>query len=212
MSLGTLTIVTDASPKPHKFIWPPKPVSEAELGAPAQPEYWKPQPRREPPVIEMRPAAATNALRAAAPPRTAVAATPVDLPHPWSWRRQIETAWFGLTRATLAERAHDADWSPDPASAYCSKCGNSVGLHEQTADGCRTCRGKRLPWSRFIRLGEYHGLIREVVHEVKFTRWQRVVSAAQKEHVQDWLLKHYPVKTQAAAPPAPARRRQSSAS
>jgi len=44
------------------------------------------------------------------------------------------------------------------------------------------------------------------------TRWQRVVSAAQKEHVQDWLLKHYPVKTQAAAAPAPTKRRTSSAS
>jgi ComF family protein len=161
--------------KPHKFIWPPKPLSEAELGAPAEREYWKNQPRREAPVIETRPAAADDALRTAAPQPTAVTARPADgLWHPWSWRRQIESVWFGLTRATLTERAQDADWSPDLPSAYCSKCGNSIGLHEETNEGCRICRNKRLPWSRFVRLGEYHGLIREVVHEVKFTRWRRV--------------------------------------
>jgi predicted amidophosphoribosyltransferase len=158
-----------------KFIWPPKQVSEADLGAPSEPGYWKRQPRREPPVVETRPAAAADAMQAVSVRPVVSAARPEDGPwHPWSWRRQIEGVWFGLTRATLAERAADEDWRPDPPSAYCSKCASSVGLHEETAEGCRICRGKRLPWSRFVRLGEYQGLIREVVHEVKFTRWRRV--------------------------------------
>jgi predicted amidophosphoribosyltransferase len=47
-------------------------------------------------------------------------------------------------------------------------------LHEETPDGCRVCLGKRLPWTRFVRLGEYHGLVRDVVHEMKFTAWRRL--------------------------------------
>jgi hypothetical protein len=37
------------------------------------------------------------------------------------------------------------------------------------------------------------------------TRWTRVVPAAQRENVQQWLLKNYPVVTEA---PAPARRKK----
>jgi hypothetical protein len=37
------------------------------------------------------------------------------------------------------------------------------------------------------------------------TRWTRVVPAAQREHVQQWLLKNYPVVVEA---PTPARRKK----
>ena len=37
------------------------------------------------------------------------------------------------------------------------------------------------------------------------TRWTRVVPAAQRENVQQWLLKNYPVVAEA---PTPARRRK----
>src|SRR5262249_57547446 len=82
--------------------------------------------------------------------------------------------WWGGKGASLAEGAADEGWAPDPPELYCSRCGGSVGLHEETAEGCRVCLGKRLPWTRFVRLGEYHGLVRDVVHEVKFTAWRRL--------------------------------------
>jgi predicted amidophosphoribosyltransferase len=91
-----------------------------------------------------------------------------------SWWRTIETVWLGLTRASLAERAVDEGWMPDPLSAYCWRCATSVGAHEAIAEGCPACRERRLPWSRAVRLGEYTGLVREVVHEVKFTAWRRL--------------------------------------
>jgi predicted amidophosphoribosyltransferase len=40
--------------------------------------------------------------------------------------------------------------------------------------GCPACRGKHLPWERFVRLGEYDGLLRRVVCETKFTAWRRL--------------------------------------
>jgi predicted amidophosphoribosyltransferase len=155
-------------PPSGKFIWPPKPLSEAEAGAPTDPRYWKRQGAGPTAVAASEPAAkASIDLSPTAPPILA--------PHaPWSVLRQIETAWLGLTRASFTERAADEGWTPDPPSLYCSKCGGSTGLHEQTEEGCRVCRGKRLPWSRFVRLGEYHGLVRDVIHEVKFTAWRRL--------------------------------------
>ena len=65
-------------------------------------------------------------------------------------------------------------WSPDPPSAYCPRCATSVGLHEADAEGCTRCRGRRLAWLRAVRLGEYTGLVRDVVHEVKFSAWRRL--------------------------------------
>jgi len=41
---------------------------------------------------------------------------------------------------------------------------------------CPACRGKRLPWARAVRLGEYDGLLRDAIHEVKFTRWRTLGS------------------------------------
>jgi predicted amidophosphoribosyltransferase len=42
------------------------------------------------------------------------------------------------------------------------------------AAGCTACRRQRLPWERTVRLGEYDGLLRDLVHEVKFTAWRQL--------------------------------------
>lgn len=45
------------------------------------------------------------------------------------------------------------------------------------------------------------------------TRWQRVVNAAQKEGIHDWLRKNFPPQTAPpAAPPAPKAARKAAAS
>jgi predicted amidophosphoribosyltransferase len=81
-----------------------------------------------------------------------------------------------MTRAPWPARAAVEGWTPDDASAYCPRCATTVGAYEITEkDGspvCQACADKRLPWTRAIRLGEYNGLLREAIHEVKFTRWR----------------------------------------
>lgn len=145
-----------------KFIWPPSESSTAEPSA-------SPLPRAVPPA----PAAAQSP--ASDGPR-------IIEPKP-KWRailHDIERTWLDVTTPTLKERLMLASWSPDPPTAYCPTCGSSVGPHEVTdihgRPSCQTCRGKRLPWDRTIRLGEYNGLLRDVVHETKFTGWRAVGS------------------------------------
>lgn len=40
--------------------------------------------------------------------------------------------------------------------------------------GCGACECKRLPWARVVRLGDYTGLLRRAVHELKFHKWRPV--------------------------------------
>ncbi len=89
----------------------------------------------------------------------------------------IEIAWFGVVRRSFAARARDEGWAPDGADAYCGRCGETVGPHE--ADGmdapggpqCPACRAKRLAWDRFVRVGEYRGILRDAVQDLKYTAW-----------------------------------------
>ncbi len=88
--------------------------------------------------------------------------------------RRIETTFFGLTRPTFADRAADAGWRPDLPDAYCPRCAGSAGPHECDGEGCRACRGEKVGWDRAVRLGLYEGLLRECIHEVKFSAWRRL--------------------------------------
>ncbi len=118
------------------------------------------------------------------PPRPAPDAAPAapalgtpslrEGPSPPSFLRSIERTWLGLTTPPLAERIAQAGWAPDEPHLYCPRCGHNVGPHEADDTGCSRCRAKRFPWDRLIRLGEYSGLLRECVQEVKFTRWRRL--------------------------------------
>jgi len=157
--------------RPDQPQAPIDPNSESSGPPRPQPFLWPPQPTRPP-------AAASSP---ATPPATYVG---VGLPPPRFPRlaaaiAQIEETWLGVTSPTLSDRAVEASWNPDSASSYCPRCGLSVGTYEAldpldaaipSDAGCRECRGKPLPWDRFVRLGIYTGLLREVVLEVKFSR------------------------------------------
>lgn len=134
----------DESAGDRRFVWPPKAATR--------------------PVIA--PAAEVPAL---AQPRA---------PHPdTSLRgvmRELERTWLGLTSAPFEERIAVAEWGPDPIASYCRRCGSTVGPHEADDIGCPACRARKLPWERMVRLGEFTGLLRDMVHEVKFTRWRRL--------------------------------------
>ncbi len=86
----------------------------------------------------------------------------------------IERTWFGLDTPPLRVRMAEAEWAPDGPLGYCRRCGATVGMHEADDTGCGTCRRRKLPWERMVRLGAFSGLLRQMVLEVKFTRWRRL--------------------------------------
>ncbi|MGP1273747.1 MAG: ComF family protein, partial [Phycisphaerales bacterium] len=69
-----------------------------------------------------------------------------------------------------SRRAPDVGCSPDALSEFCNRCAQTVGLGEDDEFGCASCRGRRLVWSRAVRLGAYSGDLAEWVREVKFQR------------------------------------------
>jgi predicted amidophosphoribosyltransferase len=106
---------------------------------------------------------------------------PAQEPHWWS---QIERVWLGRTATTWTQRCNENHWHPDAPGEYCPRCGRTAGpfeLLERTdaedpleEPGCPQCHRKRVPWTRVTRLSEYDGLVRDAVHEVKFTAWRRL--------------------------------------
>lgn len=93
------------------------------------------------------------------------------------WWHGIEVGLLGLTRAPWHLRAERDGWTPDAPRAFCPRCLASVGAFEAFAsDGCPACRTSRVPWSTGVRLGEYRGLLRDAIHEIKFTAWRRLGS------------------------------------
>lgn len=129
-----------------KFAWPPRPV-EVE-----------PPPRTEPKRERTR--ASGSSLDADAPVRA------------WGWWHEVEAAWLGLARPPLVVRAAEAGWTPDEPWAYCHRCGGTIGSFEADAKGCLTCREQAVPWAKALRLGPYEGVLRHMIHDVKFTAWR----------------------------------------
>lgn len=100
-------------------------------------------------------------------------ATPAATPRITLWRA-IERTWLAETRPPLHERL--ANWRPDEPVAYCPRCATSVGPYEADADGCASCRGRRLAWDAAVRLGAHTAVLRDVIHEIKFQRDRHAAS------------------------------------
>lgn len=140
----------DSLAKPARFVWPPKSPSNHSAA-----------------TATSNNAATSDDIAPIAPLRP-----------PAHWWSIIEEQWLGRTTPPLRERIWMQHWKPDPLSAFCPRCGRTVGLYESVAFegegfGCSECRKKRLPWSRFIRLGPHDGLLRDAIHETKFTAFRR---------------------------------------
>jgi competence protein ComFC len=142
-------------PPPARFVWPPnKDASPATLG---------PVPRA---TGDSGADEASCVLR------------PTSLRPATHWWSQVEEAWLGRLSPPFRELAERDGWRPDPQSSACPRCGKSVGLFEAVGFegetfGCANCRELRLPWSRAIRLGEHVGILRDAVHDTKFTAFRR---------------------------------------
>ncbi len=151
---------------PDRLVWPPKPVDAQDS------IRWKiPGSSRDPDrtFVDI--------------PAELVGLDPAPQPMPSAgWLDQVERYWLGLTSQGFIERARKYGWAPDSTGTYCPRCGSRVGLYELAipeagdagTSGCPACERKRLPWTRCVRLGDYHGLLRRAVHELKFRRWRPV--------------------------------------
>ncbi len=84
--------------------------------------------------------------------------------------------WIGWTFPPVHRAIADAKWTPDDASDYCRRCGDSVGEGEATENGCATCRaGGELDGGiadGVLRLGAYVDPLRSWVRAVKYRRWE----------------------------------------
>lgn len=115
---------------------------------------------------------------------------------------EFERAWLGLTTPPWLVRTREAAWRPQPLADSCPRCATPVGAFEVEVDAkgrfsCPECRGLRLPWDACVRLGDYDGLLRDAVAEVKFTAWRSLGRAIGRELGQ--LLAER--LTQAGVPP-----------
>jgi predicted amidophosphoribosyltransferase len=160
---GPLRDDVPVASSPSRLVWPPRPLAQADL-ATSRPS------RRS-----------NNDLPPELEPADKPEATGTPGTNP-TWWREVEHHWLGLTSLGFVERARAQGWAPDHTDTYCARCGTRVGLYEvalpEAADfgiqGCPACDRRRLPWSRCVRLGDYHGLLRRAVHELKFQRWRPV--------------------------------------
>jgi predicted amidophosphoribosyltransferase len=154
----------------RRFVWPP--IAPDQTAAEPRPPT-RPAPNDSP----RAPVARASAAEPARPTSTA------DIGSLWGPRppaanrlwASIEHVWLGLPAPPLPDRCAAAGLAPDVPDDYCPRCGRTTapGEHNETP-GCRRCAGKRPPWTRIVRLGEYTGPLREIVHDVKFTAWRRL--------------------------------------
>lgn len=92
------------------------------------------------------------------------------------WWDAVERTWLGLVAPPLPTRLAEAGCTADSVGDYCHRCGRTAEPFAIAEDGCPDCRGKRFPWDRVVRLGEYRAPWTGIVHDVKFTRWRRLGS------------------------------------
>lgn len=74
-------------------------------------------------------------------------------------------------RWALAEpqqAATRAQWTADPPSAFCYRCGASVAVEAMTLDGCPFCVNTTVAWQRIVRLGTYIDPLDDWIIRMKF--------------------------------------------
>lgn len=123
-----------------------------------------------PPTARPRPTA--GPLASAAPIQRPTRTAPPPPGRLLAMLRAVEETWLAPTALPFDRRMEAAGWAPDPAWAYCDRCGQDVGPFESDDFGCAACRGRRLPWARLVRLGAYEGELAACIHDCKFSAWR----------------------------------------
>lgn len=75
-----------------------------------------------------------------------------------------------LAPTVVPARQAMAVFEADPASAYCDRCGGTIGPFEQREFGCGACHDAKLRCERVVRLGAYAGELAQWVGILKFQR------------------------------------------
>jgi ComF family protein len=87
-------------------------------------------------------------------------------------------------------------------SPYCPRCGSTIGPFEFVEEGCTRCRQEVFHFRRVVRLGNYEGLLREVVLRLKTQAGEDLAHAMgllwAQEHARD--LAGQPLDGVAAVP------------
>ncbi|MGH7242693.1 MAG: ComF family protein [Phycisphaerales bacterium] len=164
-------------PKPPKFPWPPQPLSQDELAAPAA--------KLTDGAVHLLTHAGDDLdldVLTDEPADELTGDFEVDTPTPCSPRgmtrflEAFELHFLGRTSAPWHIRA--ASWNPDEPGNYCPRCGTTCRPFEldTLTDPaiCVRCRDKRPAWDRFIRLGSYEGVLARSIRELKFSRLRSI--------------------------------------
>jgi predicted amidophosphoribosyltransferase len=112
------------------------------------------------------------------PPRAESAQRPPPLaPHQQlsalgTMINSVELDLLGRESLAFDVWAKRNNWQPDTRDQYCWRCAGSVGPHEQDGEGCASCRTRKLPWDRALRLGGYQGRLRSETLALKFHAWR----------------------------------------
>jgi predicted amidophosphoribosyltransferase len=94
-----------------------------------------------------------------------------------AWIESLEETWLGWSLPPTRRVVAEAGWRPDPAQAYCPRCGVSAEPSEVGRDGCGSCRGRPAPADGVVRLGVYAGPLREWVRAIKYRRWSAMAGS-----------------------------------
>jgi predicted amidophosphoribosyltransferase len=92
----------------------------------------------------------------------------------------IERAVIGLDLPTISDALDELRYEFDTAadaSRVCPVCGQSVGPGETTPSGCASCRDRRPPARRTVRLAEYGGSLAGRILQIKHLRWHAMAFA-----------------------------------
>lgn len=97
---------------------------------------------------------------------------PIKPIGPNGFFESIETNLLGRTHLAFDRWANRVGWTRESHHKSCWRCSGSVGLHEIDGEGCASCRTKKLPWDRAIRLGRYETDLRTHILALKFNAWR----------------------------------------
>ncbi|MCE9589266.1 MAG: ComF family protein [Planctomycetes bacterium] len=78
-------------------------------------------------------------------------------------------------------------WGVEEPSAYCHRCGATIGKGAVTEEGCGRCIDSNLHWRRAVRLGPYRDPLRRWVWSLKYHgqwRWADRLGATLAESVR----------------------------
>ena len=91
--------------------------------------------------------------------------------------RGLEHSLFGSRMPDAHSILAAAGWTREPLDAACPRCGTSRAPFEHVHEGCAECRGRRLAWSGFVRLGRYAPPLSQWTPAIKRRAWRAMALA-----------------------------------